>query len=138
MTNKLTAKLSDGREFEVVNDMPTAEGSENRVVWLKPLKPEPPKELWVNIYKASLKFHSFCAYPTLERARQYVDDNYAVTHHYVLADEEKQAREWWEVRRGNSFSLVHSMHSSYEMAILGAGEFDRGEYLIVHVREVLG
>ena len=46
MDKKLTAKLSDGTEWEVVNNMPTAEGSENRVVWLKPFKDEP-REFWV-------------------------------------------------------------------------------------------
>lgn len=45
MTEKLTAKLSDGTEWEVVNNMPTAEGSKNRVMWMKPLKKEP-REWW--------------------------------------------------------------------------------------------
>lgn len=71
MTNKLTAKLSDGREFEVVNDMPTAEGSENRVMWLKPLKKEP-REWWevispcdhniVNSFTSREKAESFMQY----------------------------------------------------------------------------
>lgn len=46
-SEKLTAKLSDGTEWKVVSNEPTAKGSENRVVWLMPLKPSPPKEVWI-------------------------------------------------------------------------------------------
>lgn len=57
MSPKLTAKLSDGTEWEVVNNMPTAEGSENRVMWLKPLKEEP-KEFWA-VWDGQIKAHIF-------------------------------------------------------------------------------
>lgn len=101
--SKLIAKLSDGTEWEVVNNMPTAEGSENRVVWLKPLKPEPPKEVWANIY------------PDGDR-RFYEDRDSAdilgnperiggKAHRYVLAPEpepaQKKPREWWVVSRSD-------------------------------------
>lgn len=73
MTNKLTAKLSDGREFEVVNDMPTAEGSENRVMWLKPLKKEP-REFWA-VWDEKIKAHLF--FDSLDEASEHheLDEN---------------------------------------------------------------
>jgi hypothetical protein len=70
MTNKLTAKLSDGREFEVVNDMPTAEGSENRVMWLKPLKKEP-REWW--FVHASGNSDPYCFFDKESEARDFCD-----------------------------------------------------------------
>lgn len=41
MDNKLTCKLSDGREYEVVQECPPAEGSSLIVVWLRSFKREP-------------------------------------------------------------------------------------------------
>jgi hypothetical protein len=43
MTDKLTCKMSDGREWDVVGEFPsTADGySENRVVWLVPIHRKP-------------------------------------------------------------------------------------------------
>lgn len=72
MTEKLTAKLSDGREFEVVNDMPTAEGSENRVMWLKPIEPEP-REWWA--IKDTEWPNMYCFFGSLSEAEDYYASN---------------------------------------------------------------
>jgi hypothetical protein len=99
MTEKLTAKLSDGTEWEVVRlEHRTYDVHTNQMIdgWkmalLKPLKPSPPKEVWVSYGVGevwNVETHDFSkegGYPA---------------HRYVLAEEPKekpQPREWWEVR----------------------------------------
>jgi hypothetical protein len=64
--SKLTAKLSDGREYEVVGDWSASfEGaSENRVMWLNPIKREPRE--WYEVRSASTTFYA----PDLKEAKR--------------------------------------------------------------------
>lgn len=142
--SKLIAKLSDGTEWEVVNNMPTAEGSENRVVWLKPLKPEPPKEVWANIYPDGdrLFYSDREAVEILGRPERIGGK----ALRYVLASEpEKKPREWWgiawnwrdtdELRR----MQCERLFLTRETAEAYARQYYRHyKYEIVRVREVVG
>lgn len=120
-TEKLTARLSDGTEWEVLSTAGPTCGMRSGVpyrdetirVELKPKKPSPPKEVWVSCDKDgdvwNVEKHNFSnggGYPC---------------HRYILAPEEtktermvkasgltdpspfnvlkpKPAREWWDVR----------------------------------------
>lgn len=85
-SEKLTAKLSDGTEWKVVSNEPTAKGSENRVVWLMPLKPSPPKEVFLCVYSDG---SVSATYLTAEDASKYalgLSAPYPV-HRYTLAPE---------------------------------------------------
>jgi hypothetical protein len=82
---KLTARLSDGTEWEVVGDKvyqsKAARGE--HVIWLKPLKlSPPPKEIWVPWYGSRGLGGSYAS-----KDEAPPDTDCRSTHRYVLAEE---------------------------------------------------
>lgn len=85
MSEKLTAKLSDGTEWEVVEKW-TADGPGCVRCSLKPLKPSPPKEVFLCVYSDG---SVSATYLTAEDASKYalgLSAPYPV-HRYTLAPE---------------------------------------------------
>lgn len=165
-SEKLTAKLSDGTEWKVVSNEPTAKGSENRVVWLMPLKPSPPKEVWVPYYEETPKGEDPLGSAFLSR-EEAASVGARVLHytlapepkcmncdkemerigessknyfcrHCVVPEDPKPAREWWEVRYRDATTTVNSFPSK-ERAEGFMSHFGSAldSYEIVHVREVV-
>ncbi len=109
--SKLTARLSDGTEFEVLTQSLTVGGGTHTLL-VKPLKPSPPKELWVNVYTTNTRGTTVCAHTDKPVALASLNPP-GETHRYVLAEEPKemdhgldaaaylgkkpQPREWWIV-----------------------------------------
>jgi len=94
---KLTAKLSDGREYEVMSTFMKRDGTEVQL-FCEPIKPEPPKEIWANIYPDGdrLFYSDREAVEILGRPERIGGK----ALRYVLASEpEKKPREWWAVVR---------------------------------------
>lgn len=93
---KLTAKLSDGREYEVMSTFMKRDGTEVQL-FCEPIKPEPPKEIWANIYPDGdrLFYSDREAVEILGRPERIGGK----ALRYVLASEpEKKPREWWVVK----------------------------------------
>jgi hypothetical protein len=165
--SKLTAKLSDGTEWEVVNTRIEVEYPDthkqltnHRTVLLKPIKPSPPKEVWVNVYDGK---HFGSAFSKKEVEDIGLRDLPAAVR-YVLAEEtlkektiqacyealngenlflkklkEPQPREWWVVCCEDE-SLPHgpwSRKADAENFMETQRYYAPGTMKIVHVREVL-
>ncbi len=158
-SEKLTAKLSDGTSGELVH---TASMGKEKLYKFVTFKPSPPKEVWVNVNsngRVDLAYGPDEIVPKIRGAivHRYIlapesgKEPECVTCGKEMARicgsnknyfcrycvDPKPAREWWEVRTGTTFSSVYSAQHTYERAILAASLFDRGEYKIVHVREVV-
>jgi hypothetical protein len=158
MTSKLTAKLSDGTEWEVYHKW-TADGPGWVRCSLKPLKPSPPKEVWANVYPdLGYGYH----YKTLKEAEKNLEPS-GSTHRYVLAEESKeekpiynefnfrhswlnpkfvakpQPREWWDVRfmDGTAGTTWTTGVSAKDWAAKENERLGYQCYEVVHVREVL-
>lgn len=161
-SEKLTAKLSDGTEWEFTTPPQETFDKSGWVAWLKPLKPSPPKEVFLCVYSDG---SVSATYLTAEDASKYalgLSAPYPV-HRYTLATEEtageknmrlakemfnadnamlkalkKPAREWWEVRYRDDTNAVSSF-SSKERAEGFMAHFGLAldSYEIVHVREVV-
>jgi hypothetical protein len=132
---KLTARLSDGTEWKVVNNLPATEGSENRVVWLTPIKPSPPKELWVAVENAT----GLCGGTRLTEIGKGLNPDYT-NFRYVLAEEPKenpQPREWWEVRYRDGDKMFTKTNLRIDLPAVMEHQDYEGQFYIVHVREVL-
>jgi hypothetical protein len=85
--SKLTAKLSDGTEWEVDILVHQRDGTKNAV--LQPLKPSPPKEVWIVQYSdGSIS----ASYRSAEEAEKYTVgfSGTSKPHRYVLAEEPKE------------------------------------------------
>lgn len=97
MTQKLTAKLSDGTEWEVLSYRGQAFGKRDGISYkdetigleLKPLKNGPPKEVFLELPGEKefqhIRSYSFDSTTTGGKYTR-----------YVLADEKKEPREWTE------------------------------------------
>lgn len=97
--SKLTAKLSDGREFEVLCQSLTVGGGAQHLTVI-PLKPEPPEEIFVRLYSdGSIS----ASYRTMTEAIAYTRGYSGPSniYRYTLAPEpepeQKKPREWWAV-----------------------------------------
>lgn len=153
MTNKLTAKLSDGREFEVVGSFgPISLGvgdgslktSGEMQLLVKPLKSEPPKEVFLEL-KGGQGLQYINSY-TLDG--KLAENTKHYTRYVLAVDEpkqEKKAREWWFVHAsGNSDpycffdkeSEARDFCDRDSQRMKEVGMIVR--YEVVHVREVLG
>lgn len=160
-SEKLTARLPDGQEVDLV---PEASCDKGQMYLLRPLnyKPSPPKEVFVVTNESGV-----LATYLSDVSDEYKGTSAIVRRYILAQEPEKEpecmtcgkemerlggsnrnyfcrycvepkpAREWWEVRTGTTFSSVYSAQHTYERAILAASLFDRGEYKIVHVREVV-
>lgn len=137
---KLTAKLSDGRELDVCSEWHAKEDNYTMIV-AKPKqeKPSPPKEVWVPLYSNGSLVGS---YASKDEAPPNKDTR--STHRYILAEEpkveEKQPREWWEVRYKRPSDRVYCSVDTREQAEdIARKESDEAfrQFEIVHVREVL-
>ena len=99
MAKKLTAKLSDGTEWEAEEFARDVTGTVH--VKLTPLKPEPPKEIFVRTYGDGTISAS---YRSKDEAIKYTGAQSGPSsniHRYTLAPEpepEKKPREWWVVK----------------------------------------
>lgn len=91
-TEKLTARLSDGTEWEVLSTAGPTCGMRSGVpyrdetirVELKPKKPSPPKEVWINLYPDG----QFAAtHRSKYSAMTNCENTGAVTLRYILAPE---------------------------------------------------
>ena len=101
--SKLTAKLSDGREFEVLCQSLTVGGGAQHLTVI-PLKPEPPEEIFVRLYSdGSIS----ASYRTMTEAIAYTRGYSGPSniYRYTLAPEpepeQKKPREWWVVTRSD-------------------------------------
>lgn len=136
---KLTAKLSDGTEWEVLSYRGQAFGKRDGISYkdetigleLKPLKNGPPKEVFLELPGEKefqhIRSYSFDSTTTGGKYTR-----------YVLADEKKEPREWWEVICPCDPNIVNSFTSREKaesfMQYFGASS---NTYEIVHVREVV-
>jgi hypothetical protein len=145
MSTKLTARLSDGTEWEVVERCDTPFDIKTNTILdgydrmlLKPLKPSPPKELWVAVENATGLFGG----TRLTDIGKNLNPDYT-NFRYVLAEEPKakpQPREWWDVRCILNDKVLCSYDNYGEalgLLVRENGIAGRTEFEIVHVREVL-
>lgn len=125
--SKLTARLSDGQEVEL---MPEAYCDKGQMYLVRPLnyKPSPPKEVFVKLesngdpyWVDKMKLHDTCV-------------------RYILAPESepKPAREWWDIREHTNGGIAATFNSE-EAALkyLKDRELYCMGYRVVHVREVV-
>lgn len=126
--SKLTARLSDGQEVELV---PEAYCDKGQMYLVRPLnyKPSPPKEVWVTVGPTDVGF----AYKTYQAGKV----------RYILAPEPepqpKPAREWWVVRYKQSPHVIYCTVDTRDEAESVVREDSNGafkQFEIVHVREV--
>jgi hypothetical protein len=100
MSNKLTAKLSDGREYEVLSGDDIANHPDRIWLSVKPIKREPPKKVWVNVHRDGEKFFYEQFADSRANART---ATYDATYCYRLmgdekaAEEKREPREWWQI-----------------------------------------
>lgn len=128
MTSKLTARLSDGTEWEVDGKW-AADGPGCVRCSLKPLKPSPPKEVYVS-YGAGRVWNV--------EEYDFSNEGGYPARRYVLAEEPKakpQPREWWCVYDHNL--TMSAMFASKEAAFrhYNIAKIDRDFPFLV--REVL-
>lgn len=107
--SKLTAKLSDGTEYEVLCQSLTVGGGVQHLT-VVPLKPEPPTEMWINIYPNVLCSVAYSGYKEAAenvnknmggRTICYVRRTSVLDGKYPIPklDPEQKPREWWGVGR---------------------------------------
>jgi hypothetical protein len=166
---KLTAKLSDGTEWEVVERCDTPFDIKTNTILdgydrmlLKPLKPSPPKEVFVTMHKETGSLVS------VRKAILNTDDLYKCYsfHRYVLAEEtlkekairlgkeafngenilfkkleKPQPREWWDVRykkNGKAYCSYYVETDASEFVVRENRVRPMESQLeVAHVREVL-
>lgn len=153
--SKLTAKLSDGTEWEVLSYRGQAFGKRDGISYkdetigleLKPLKNGPPKEVFLELPGEKefqhIRSYSFDSTTTGGKYTRYVlapehdpEIKAAVkkaAHQFL---DKKQAREWWCVYDHNH--RMHVMFEQYAAAVANftAAPLDRNSPFLV--REVLG
>jgi len=158
---KLTAKLSDGTEWEFTTPPQETFDKSGWVAWLKPLKPSPPKEVFLRVYSDnSISATYRTAKEAVECAPGYLGPSNI--HRYTLATEEtareknirlgkemfnadnamlkelkKPAREWWDVRNKKDGSICSTFHTEDAASFYVRKHFLGEAYEVVHVREVV-
>jgi len=159
-TEKLTARLSDGTEWEFTRNPEETFDKSSWVAWLRPLKPSPPKEVWVMTgpdgkkdlytYEHNALFNqgprdSIARYlltpepaeALKEKANRLCAEVFDAEN--ILFKSPKPAREWWCVTE-KQYGAVYGSFKSEEEARSCRNCYGHPslEYLeIVHVREVV-
>lgn len=137
MTEKLT-NLETGTEWKVFSGSFVGEDGA-RVVTLVPLKPKPPKELWVSFNNSGRVQH---LYRTKEESEKVICDGQNPVTRYVLAEDEsekpkREPKEFYAVRVFGGPKSVTLLFDSCIEAI----DYQRGitsGSILFRVREVLG
>lgn len=143
---KLTARLSDGTDWEVVERCNTPfDIKTNQIldgydrVLLKPLKPSPPEEVFFTVHEKTGEIFSWA----LDRGTARGLSGGRDPIRYILAPEpepdKKPAREWWIIR--NRFTGVTLKARDSEMGAVSFVEshtvLEAKDFEVVHVREVV-
>lgn len=131
--SKLTAKLSDGREYEVTSTFMKGDGTEVQL-FCEPIKPEPPKEVWANYYPDG-KFGNL--YPSLDEAKCSARPD-GRSHRYILAPEpepEKKPEEpplelWVNVHPGDHTNIAYGNYGEAAKNV----DRDMGGRVVCYVR----
>lgn len=145
-TEKLTARLSDGTEWEVISRAGPTCGMRSGVpyrdetirVELRPLKPSPPKEVYLRVYSdESVSATYLTVNEAIACTRGYSGPSNI--HRYILAPEPepvpKPAQEWWVVKSFQTGKVIESFDSRDTANIFSLNCSRPVE--VVHVREVV-